>query len=103
MYFNRLFLEYFLNDNHCVSHSLIKPVDAVTFKRIKELREVNNDKSDSFEMAILDEGALYKALEGPKKLNTEKTRNIIYEVIGDKSSKQLDVDFPKDFILKCKK
>ena len=32
------------------------------------LREGNNSKSDNFEMDILDEGALDKALEGPEKL-----------------------------------
>ena len=46
----------------------MKSVRVVAFKKKKKaLREVNNDKSESFEMEIIDKGELYKALEGPEK------------------------------------
>ena len=46
----------------------MKPVDAVVFQKLKSLREFNNDESGKFEIDILDEGALDKALEDPEKL-----------------------------------
>ena len=64
---NKLFLKYCLQDNHWVGNAVIKPVDSVEFQKRKSLRKVNNDKSDNFEMEIIDEGALDKALEGPEK------------------------------------
>ena len=45
---------------------MMKPVDAVSFHKIKALGEGNNEKSDNFEIEILGEGALDKALEGPE-------------------------------------
>ena len=66
-------------------HSAIKPVDDVEFDERKLLREGNNEKMDNFEIEILDEGALDKALEGPeKKLDGEKPWKTIYEVINNK-------------------
>ena len=50
----------------------MKLVDAVVFQGKKALREGKNDKSDNFEMDILNENALDKALEGPEKLYTGK-------------------------------
>ena len=41
---------------------MIKTVDAIGFNKIKAIREVNNYESDNFEMDIIDEGALDKAL-----------------------------------------
>ena len=46
----------------------MKPVDYVVFQRRNVLREGNSDKSENFEMEILGEGVLDKALEGPEKL-----------------------------------
>ena len=46
----------------------MKPVDTVVFQKRKAPREGKNDKIDNFEMEILDECALDKALEGPEKL-----------------------------------
>ena len=43
----------------------MKPVDDVEFQKRNAWREVKNYKRDNFEMEILDEGALDKALEGP--------------------------------------
>ena len=43
-------------------HSAIKPVDDVEFDERKLLREGNNEKMDNFEIEILDERALDKAL-----------------------------------------
>ena len=50
----------------------MKPVDAEEFQKRKAPREGNNDKSDNFEMKILDEGAIDKALKGPGKFMTKK-------------------------------
>ena len=46
----------------------MKPVDTVEFKKRKALQEGKNGESDNFDMEILDEGALDKALEGFEKL-----------------------------------
>ena len=43
----------------------MKSVGAVEFQKIKSMREGKNDKSDNFEMDILDKGALDKALTVP--------------------------------------
>ena len=43
----------------------MKPVDDVEFQKRNAWREVKNYKWDNFEMEILGEGALDKALEGP--------------------------------------
>ena len=43
----------------------MKPVDDMAFNKRKATREGNNDKSDNFEMEILDEGALNKVLIFP--------------------------------------
>ena len=40
----------------------MKPVDDVEFQKIKTMRERNNYESDNFEIEILDESALDKAL-----------------------------------------
>ena len=59
------------------------------------LRKVNNYESDNFEMEILDESVLDKAVENLKK----KKQTTIYEVICDEYFKPLDVKFPKDLPL----
>ena len=59
----KLFLKDILQDNHWVGHSVMKPVVAVLFHKIISMREGNNYESDNFEMDILDEGALDKALK----------------------------------------
>ena len=64
----KLFLKYGLHEINWVGHSVMKPVGAVAFKKIKSLREVNNDKIINFDMDILDEGVLDESLEGPEKL-----------------------------------
>ena len=53
-------------------------------------------------MRILDEVALDKELEGPGKIRRGKTWKTIYEVVDDKYFKKSDVQFPKEFLLKCK-
>ena len=45
----------------------MKPLDDVAFQKIKSMWKCNNDDSDNFEMDILDEGALDKALKVPRK------------------------------------
>ena len=52
--------------------AVIKPVDDVEFNKINALREGNNDESDNFKIQILDEGALDKTLEGPRKIQTKR-------------------------------
>ena len=51
-----------------MGHSVINPVDAMAFQKRKSLMEGNNNKRDNFEMKILEEGGLDKALYGPEKL-----------------------------------
>ena len=65
----------------------MKPVH-VEFHKIKELREGNNDKTDNFEMDILDENALYKALEGPKNIDEEIGGSFMRPSIINTSNKQ---------------
>ena len=50
-------------DNHWVGQSVMKPVDAESFKRRKYTKEVGGEKHNNFDMEILDEGALEKALK----------------------------------------
>ena len=47
---------------------MIKPVDSVVSQKRKLIREGSNEKSDNFEMKILDEGVLDKALEGHERI-----------------------------------
>ena len=61
---NEFFSEDSLQDNHWVGHLVMKLVDVEVFHKIKALRECNDDKSENFEMKIIYEGVLYKALEG---------------------------------------
>ena len=53
-------------------------------------------------MQILNEGALDKAMDGPENFRQEKIWKKIYEVIDEKYFKQSDIEFPKEFLLKCK-
>ena len=62
MFSNKLILKYGLQDNHWVGNSVMKQVDAVVFQKRKALRYGKNDKSNNFEMEIIDEGDLDKAL-----------------------------------------
>ena len=50
----------------------MKPFNSVEAQKRKATRKGKNDKSDNFEMEILDEGALDKALEGPEELFTKR-------------------------------
>ena len=68
MYFDRFFLKYGIQDNILVGNFAIKPVDDVAFQTIKATRKGNNKERDNFEMDILDEGVLDKALTFPEKL-----------------------------------
>ena len=65
---NKFFLRYRygLQDSYWVGNSLMKTVDSVAFQKRKAMREFNNDESNNFEMEILDEGALNKALKFPE-------------------------------------
>ena len=65
---DNFFLKYGLQYNHWVGHSVKITVDTVEFKKRKALWEGKNGESDNFDMEILDEGALDKALEGSEKL-----------------------------------
>ena len=56
------------------------------------MREVNNDKSDNFEMEILGGGVLDQALTGTEK-NIQKTSKTIYDVVDNEYFKQSDVEF----------
>ena len=78
----------------------MKSVDAMEFQTIKALREVNNEESGNFQMQILDESALDKALDGPEYFRRGGNWKTIYEVIDDKYFKQSDVEFPKYFLFK---
>ena len=68
MFSNQLFLKDGLHNNNWVGNSVIKHVDATELKKRKAPRERTNEKSNNFEMEIIDKGALNKALEGPEKL-----------------------------------
>ena len=50
MSYTRFFLKYGLHNNHWVGHSLMKPVDAVVFHKIKSMRGFSNDEINNFEM-----------------------------------------------------
>ena len=61
---------FFLNglqDNNWVGNLEMKPVDTVVFQKRKIMIEGKNDEKDNFEMEILDEDVLDKALTVPKK------------------------------------
>ena len=54
MFYNRFFPEYGIQYNHWVGNSLMKPVDSVSFHKMKALRGGNNFKNYNFEMDNLD-------------------------------------------------
>ena len=64
--------------NHWVVNPVIKPVDAESFQRIKYENEGGNEKNDDFDMDILEEGYLDKALNAEKKTPEEKKTRKIY-------------------------
>ena len=53
-------------DTHWVGYSVIIPVDAEYFLKRKDIQEVGDKKNDDFDMDILREGALEKALNAEK-------------------------------------
>ena len=55
-------LEYGIKDNHWVGHLVMKHIDDVESQKIELIRKGDNDKSENFEMEILSEGELNKAL-----------------------------------------
>ena len=56
------FLKDVPQDNHWFGELVMKPAYAMAFRKRKAKREGNHDKIGKFEMEILDEGLLYKAL-----------------------------------------
>ena len=70
------------------------------FRKKPLMREGKNEKSNTFEMDILDEGVLYKALKFTGTLDGKKLQKIIYEVIEDRYFKHTYVEFLKEFVLK---
>ena len=46
----------------------MKPVDDMVFQKRKQTRKGKNDKRENFEMDIIDEGALDKALTSTGKI-----------------------------------
>ena len=58
----KFFLKCCLHYNHFVEHSDNKPVDNVSFQKIKSLREGDNEKINIFEIDICYEGVLDKQL-----------------------------------------
>ena len=72
------------NDNNWAGHSVVKPVDAESFQRIKHIKQGGDNKNYDFDMDILEEGALEKALNVKKKTPDEKNPwKTINEVIDD--------------------
>ena len=63
---NKLCLRDGLKDDHWVGHSFLEPLDDVVSKKIKSLREGNNDEWNNFEREIIGWGALDGSLEGPE-------------------------------------
>ena len=60
-------------DNHWVGHSAMKPVDAESFQIRQDIKEVDDEKNDNFDMEILEKGALEQWLNVKKKTPYEKT------------------------------
>ena len=48
-------------DNHWVGHSVMKPVDAGSFQRRKDINEVGEGRNEDFDIYILQECYIYKA------------------------------------------
>ena len=90
MSYIKLFLKYGLQDNNWVGHSVMKPVDDMEFQKIRSMMEGNDYKRDNFEMEIIDEGAIDKALIVPENIYTKIIWKTIYEVIDDEHFKQSD-------------
>ena len=60
----------------------MKPADAEMFQKRKGIEEVGENKNDDFDMDIIEEGALEKALNIKKKTpGFKKKRKTIYEII----------------------
>ena len=61
-----------LEDDYWIEHSVMQPVDAVDVQKINPMKEGKYYKCDDFEMNIIDEVALDKALTVTGKLQTKK-------------------------------
>ena len=84
VYLLAIFFKDGLKYNHWVGNLVMKTVDDVTFQKIKETRQVRNDKINNFKMEILDEGALDKVLTVPENnLDGKIPRKKIYEIIDN--------------------
>ena len=90
---SNMFKKHGLQYNHWVGNSVMKPVYAVVFQKIKARREGNNEESKIFEMEIFDKGALEKVLTVPGKTLDREKSGRQYEFIDDRYSKQLYFQF----------
>ena len=59
---NMIIIKYGIQYNYWVGHSVMKTVDDVAFKKRNSMIEVNDESSEKFEMEVLSEVALDKAL-----------------------------------------
>ena len=59
---NKLFMKYCLQDNHWVGHLVTKYADTLEFQKRKDMIQGDNECSENFEMEILVERTLDKAL-----------------------------------------
>ena len=65
MSYHKFFVKYGLQDIHWVGHSIMNTVDAVAFHKRKAIKEGGDDHSENYEMEIIAEGELDKALMVP--------------------------------------
>ena len=59
---NMIIIKYGIQYNYWVGRSVMKTVDDVAFKKRNSMIEVNDESSENFEMEVLSEVALDKAL-----------------------------------------
>ena len=76
----------------------MKPVYSESFQIIKDIKEGGKEKNDDFDMDILEEGAIEKALNIEKKTLDKKTWKNINEEIDEKYFDESKLKFPKYFL-----
>ena len=81
---------------------MIKPVDAESFQKRKDPQEGGDKKNDSFDIEIIEEGSLEKALNAEKKTPYGKPPSGLFWGNINDYFDETKVKYPKEFLMKCK-
>ena len=89
--------------NHWVGQSVIKPVDADLFQKIKDIQGECDKKNDNFDMYILEYGDIEKALNVKNQTQYGKQPwKQIHQLIDDEYFNESKLKFSQQFFVKRK-